>query len=227
MLGLRSSKGQAAWYLTLMAMVGLVWMFGTNPLGVFGHRGEAWASTSDYEAAQGIQSCTTTDRHERWQMKNRTATSLLSEEVMVQDVIGMEVPFFGGWRQHQNESLDLRENEVVKLTGHPTFVKLNKDDCDIHVEVTDSGTVTEPSVIVEIPLSQPGARKELSDIIKVPISSRGVWLRSSPKVRFTGWLLFDVSHQTFDHPKVGKNHGHKTVGTILEVHPVFKVEEVK
>lgn len=155
-----------------------------------------------------------------------------------------------------NKAIDDRENEVYVIEGNLWRVGLEGNDCDLHLELSDAGKgKSADRVIVEIPQEYASTRDELlallpererSRITNARPNSKGnyrpVNLRSPLRIRVTGYAFYDAYHYSakwqtskpgrcnFSPEQLhqrGKNHGTCNVGTIWELHPVWKVERLR
>jgi hypothetical protein len=158
--------------------------------------------------------------------------------------------------RESNKSIDDRENKDYVVDGNLWRVGLEGNDCDLHLELSDAGKgKSAERVIVEIPQEYASTRDELlallpererSRIMNARPNSKGnyrpVNLTSSLRIRVTGYAFYDAYHylarwQTskpgrcdFSPEQLhqrGKDHGTCNVGTIWELHPVWKVERLR
>ena len=155
-----------------------------------------------------------------------------------------------------NKAIDDRENKVYVVDGNLWRVGLEGNDCDLHLELSDAGKrKSAERVIVEIPQEYARTRDELlallpgrerSRITNARPNSKGnyrpVNLTSPLRIRVTGYAFYDAYHYSarWQSSKLGrcdfspeqlhqrgKNHGTCNVGTIWELHPVWKVERLR
>jgi hypothetical protein len=155
-----------------------------------------------------------------------------------------------------HKAIDDRENKVYVLEGNLWRVALEGNDCDLHLELSDLGKgKSSDRVIVEIPQEYASTRDELlallpererSRISKARPNSKGnyrpVNLSSPLRIRVTGYAFYDTYHypvrwQTSEPGRCafspeqlhqrGRDHGTCDVGTIWELHPVWKLERLR
>ncbi len=124
-----------------------------------------------------------------------------------------------------------RELKLYTTEGDLWRAKIEDNDCDFHLEVTaHGGTKTASRIIVEIPQGDPflPAREKLIETLAAngyEIShTKPIDLEEPLRVIVTGFAFYDSAHWSTKNPKKGHGHGTKYVGTLWELHPVWKIE---
>lgn len=128
-----------------------------------------------------------------------------------------------------NTPIDPRENQAFTLRGDVWVAKIEANDCDIHLELSDPGKgQSAERVIVEIP--QELAQQH--DTLVAALKSKGlgdlnhtksIELTQSLPIEVTGFAFFDAFHYSAANPKRGHGHGSASVGVLWELHPVYKI----
>lgn len=192
-----------------------------------------------------------TDKHERWEVKTRTPpTSPSAKPIDVGDLIdNYEIPqkslyknLKKGLKGYPDETIPgTAEETVFELTGYVVLAKLAPDDCDIHMEVAESPSMTARRVIVEVPPTLAAEQQQVLTLLGVDrlgTKTNPFPLAQIEKNHFTfeGYGFFDLSHHAAGGAKEGQSHGSYhivtkagkkvriwNVKTILELHPVFSM----
>src|SRR5258708_14158066 len=129
--------------------------------------------------------------------------------------------------RRSNATIDPNEEKAFTLSGDLWRVKLEDNDCDLHLEVAATGgSDTDSRVIVEVPQENQTLHNQLIRPIKDPGRAD---LAAKPQLDFTtalpitvtGLAFVDATHWNKDQPKKGKSHGTQFVATLWELHPVF------
>lgn len=189
----------------------------------------------------------------RTRMKHRKPASrgTRATRVAVGDVLAWETPedITDKDVKNSNDPIDPREEEVFEAEGDLWRAAEESNDCDYHLELSAPGkTAKDDRIIVEIPidLGYATARQNLLDALnaddRAKLETEGeVLLTKAVRVRVRGDAFFDAFHYSakFDPAKPGKckftkeqklkrgnNHGTCSVGTLWELHPVWKLEAV-
>lgn len=206
--------------------------------------------------AQTGPSCvpsTPVDKQKRTEMKHRKPASQSTQatEMTITNMLDWDQPEDLANRdvRNSNSSIDPREEEVFEIEGDLWRIAQEANDCDYHLELSLPGKPkTADRVIAEIPIddSYADARQAvlaaLAPADRDTLNSRGeVVLAHSVHLKLTGYAFFDAFHYTshYDPAKPGtckftkaqklqrgNNHGTCAVGTIWELHPVWKVVPV-
>ena len=204
-------------------------------------------------SAQGNSTCrpsTPVDKQKRTEMKHRNPASPGTHVIStsVSEMLGWDQPNDLTNRdvRNSNSSIDPREEDVFELEGDLWRIAEEANDCDYHLELAAPGKPkTADRVIVEVPDDEGSTSvrqvvlASLSAEDRATLNSQGeVLLKHPVRLKLTGYAFFDAFHYTsqYDPAKPGKcgftkaqklqrgnNHGTCAVGTIWELHPVWKV----
>lgn len=182
-------------------------------------------------ASADVQCSPTTPKgsQARTRVKHRATPTRTAEATSIADMITWPLPpnLSQSAVRRSNTTIDPREERVFTLSGDLWRVKLEDNDCDLHLEVSATGgSDTDRRVIVEVPQEHAALRNRLIKAVKD--SGRGD-LMSTPRLDFTtalpitvtGLAFFDATHWTASKPKKGSGHGTQFVATLWELHPVF------
>lgn len=134
--------------------------------------------------------------------------------------------------REQDTAITPRENEVFRLEASLWRVKIEDNDCDFHLEVSDRGQgINASRVIVEIPQGAAFTtpRQDLVNALEkaahgTPNTKKAIDLKKSLDVVVTGYAFYDAAHYSAKNPLVGKNHGTKRVRTLWELHPIWDIK---
>lgn len=183
-------------------------------------------------------------KHRKPASKGTQATATTVAEILdwdtPEDISDKEV-------KNSNAPIDELEDEVFEVEGKLWRVALEANDCDYHLELSGpGGDAKSLRIILEIP-DDPGyatARKNLlealeqSDREKLE-NSGNVVLQNPVRLKLRGYGFFDSFHYSakFNPAKPGRckftkaqklkrgnGHGTCSVGTLWELHPVWKLE---
>src|SRR6266849_3644471 len=206
--------------------------------------------------AQNGPSCdpsTPLDKQKRTEMKHRKAASQGTNvtTTTVAEILGWDQPDDLANRdvRNSNSSIDPREEDVFEFEADLWRIAQEANDCDYHLELTMPGKPkTADRVIVEIPNDQgySSARQAVLESLapadRDTLNSQGeVVLKNPVRLKLTGYAFFDAFHYTsrYDPAKPGtckftkaqklqrgNNHGTCAVGTLWELHPVWKAVPV-
>ena len=168
--------------------------------------------------------------HKRQQIKNRLPVeSLVPTHLLISDILKMQISKSekDQIKADPNKAI-LRENEIVSITGYAWIIKLSSDDCDIHLELSETNDRAASRVIAEIPNTKEYCNlhaKILSDLVnKYHLHKKKEYHFDKTdnggepiKINVTGFLFWDSGHPT------NKSHGSDKVGSVWELHPVFKL----
>jgi len=132
-------------------------------------------------------------------------------------------------------SLDVQEGDIISTVGWLHLVATENNDCDYHIQISNSPTDGNDCLIVEIPKNDENfvaspelrelaatARKFIRDELlkgREP-SSHGNVMQHPPCLKITGQLFFDDPHVK-DKPRGRKKMKAKT---LWEIHPVTDIE---
>jgi len=132
--------------------------------------------------------------------------------------------------RRSNEPIDDREKQVYTLEGDLWRVIVEDNDCDFHFELTTPGhSKTAPRVIVEIPqgLAYASTRENIIQELTANGYSlsvgKSITMDEPLRVSVTGYAFYDSAHYSKKNPQKGHSHGTAYVGTLWELHPVWKV----
>src|SRR5712691_8724139 len=97
--------------------------------------------------------CSTNSNHERWSLKTRSKPNSLAsaKTVSLATILGWAIP--AGHNATETAAIPPREPKLYTVSGLVRKIKLSDDDCDLHLELADSGNPGAPRVIVEIPMA--------------------------------------------------------------------------
>lgn len=131
------------------------------------------------------------------------------------------------WPQNDPGSLDPPRTGVELQVFHVAVafvqeVSLNSEDCDIHVEISETADKTARRVIVETPVDSEycSARQNL----QAQLAKHGVKLDPTHGGELPQALPADVvglAFLDFDHNAIGLGRGSIQVGTLWEIHPAI------
>ena len=145
-----------------------------------------------------------------------------------------------------NSPIHPREESVFQLEGDLWRVAQEANDCDYHLELSSSGKSAKADrIIVEVPqddgygVARDAVLQALTPSDRTKLENDGEVLLQTPvHLKLTGYAFFDAFHYSphFSpaHPgkcnftkaqKLQRGNGHGTcfVGTLWELHPVWKV----
>ena len=168
----------------------------------------------------------------RTHMKHRTPPSQNPGMTLitVQQVIaatpasGVSQPGF----KTRDTPLDPRELQVITLKGELWRVNIEANDCDFHLEISETGGGQgDDRIIVEIPQGPnfAAARTALLQALK----ANGVTLKAQTPlaqpihVQVLGFSFYDAWHFSSNNPQRGHGHGSAQVASLWEIHPVFAI----
>jgi hypothetical protein len=122
-----------------------------------------------------------------------------------------------------------REPRLYAVTGFVRKIKLSDDDCDLHLELADSGAPGAPRVIVEIPAAQSALQKKAVGMFNLSedVQSHVYNDDKVKRITVTGYAFLDLSHQCAAFPKAGCQRGSDRVRTLWEIHPVLTLAWAK
>lgn len=130
------------------------------------------------------------------------------------------------WPQNDPLSLDPPrtgvELQVFHVSGFVQQASVNSEDCDVHVEISETADKSARRVIVETPVDSEfcSARKSLQTQFakqgfRLDATHGGELPRALP-ADVVGLALLD-----FDHSAIGLGRGSAQVGTLWEIHPAI------
>jgi hypothetical protein len=162
------------------------------------------------------------DRQYRTAMKHRLPVNAEPVEITPRDMLLWNSPTRDKRIRRQDSPLGLEERTVYTLEADLWKVKLSKDDCDYHMELSMPGDPADMDqrIIAEVPN---GAAFEAARKVVRPYAGREDLARPV-RVRITGFGFYDGTHFSKSDPRKGKGHGSHHVATLWELHPVWKVE---
>ena len=129
----------------------------------------------------------------------------------------------------QESPVDARESRAFTVEGDLWRVKVEDNDCDLHLELVAPGAAADaPRVIAEVPTG-PGydaARAAILAAVRLPTARGGdrIDLATPVRVRLTGYAFWDGAHWCRSNAARGCGHGTPQVATLWELHPVWRVE---
>jgi hypothetical protein len=129
----------------------------------------------------------------------------------------------------QDVLLDEHEGDPRVLEGDVWLVKIDKNDCDWHLELSAFGTGPNADrVVVEV--SQGAGFEEARGTIAALVGVGDIRdnlcfkFTAPATVRVTGWPFFEGHYWSKKSPHVDARHGSATVKTLWELHSGWKVE---
>jgi hypothetical protein len=173
--------------------------------------------------------CTTDDAHERWALKTRSKPHSMAgaKTVSLATVLRWAIP--AGHDASETAAIPPREARLYTVSGFVRKIKLSEDDCDLHLELADSGSPGAPRVIVEIPASQTALLNKAIGMFNLSkdVQSHTYNGNKAKRVTVTGYAFLDLSHQCAEFPRAGCRHGGDRVNTLWEIHPVLALSWAK
>ena len=130
--------------------------------------------------------------------------------------------------RRSNSPIDPKESEAFTVEGDLWRVVVEANDCDLHLELSAPGAgVATDRVIVEVP--QVAAYAAVRQAFLTELARRGATvggpaLQRPVRLRVTGFAFYDGFHFSNGDPQRGHEHGSAFVGTLWEIHPVWRVE---
>ena len=162
----------------------------------------------------------------RTEMKNRQPNSAPAKVITVQEMLAWDMPagFEDKKVRGSLEAIPGQEQTVWVVEGWIQLAKLEDDDCDLHMEVTQERDSTD-RVIFEIPQGPEyqQARQRLLTALGGTISNHKTKMQPL-HIRATGFGFVDSAHYSKSEPKKGHAHGSVAVQTLWELHPVWGIE---
>jgi hypothetical protein len=128
------------------------------------------------------------------------------------------------WPQNDPLSLDPPrtgvELQVFHVSGFVQEASVNSEDCDVHMEISETADKSGRRVIVETPVDSEfcSARKNL----QTQLAKHGFRLDATHGGELPQALSADVvglAFLDFDHSAIGLGRGSTQVGTLWEIHP--------
>jgi len=167
--------------------------------------------------------CAAEGDHERRALKTRLRPRSLARArtVSLRTMLDWKIP--AAHSASEIDAIPPRERKLYTVTGVVRKIELSGEDCDLHLELADSGRRGAPRVIVEIPAAQAALQKKASAMfnLSVEVHSHVYDGDGAKRVAVTGYAFLDLSHQCADFPKAGCRHGGDRVRTLWEIHPVL------
>lgn len=168
--------------------------------------------------------------HKRVKVKDRSPASPSGATPLnVSDILSMKATKTetAAIRVDENKPV-VREKQIVTVTGYAWIIKESDDDCDVHIEMSETNSKTAKRIIAEIPNTNPYCTFRSSvlgalvtkfhlPVKKVYRFDNGDNNGKAIKITVTGYLFWDSGHPT------GNNHGSEFVGSVWEVHPISKL----
>ena len=203
------------------------------------------------QAGNSCEPTTAVEDQKRTKMKHRKPASKGTKVIAatIKDILDWETPDNIVDKEVKSSSapIDELEDEVFEVEGDLWRVALEANDCDYHLELSEPGGNQKATrVIVEIP-DDPGYISAREDLLKAlepsdreKLEGSGETRLSKPvRLRVRGSAFFDAAHYStkFNAAKPGKckfskeqklkrgnGHGTCAVGTLWELHPIWRVE---
>jgi hypothetical protein len=138
--------------------------------------------------------------------------------------MGITAPEKASIKANENKEL-VREKKIVSMTGYAWIIKLSSEDCDIHIEMSETNDKNAPRIIAEIPNTSAYCdlhKRILNDLVtKFHLPKKNEYRfdktdngGKSIKLNVAGLLFWDSGHPT------NANHGSDKVASVWEVHPI-------
>lgn len=191
----------------------------------------SFSATPNITPACPCGATTMLERQSRWKMKHRPPSQATPITVKVKDVLEWRNPdkIYLRQRRTSNSPIAAREEQVFSLTGYVQIIKFEDNDCDFHLEISQTPDSEGDRVIVEVPNDAENLVVWNEVVAFCKDRHKGKYLkpgkafsfRSAPKIHVVGYAFYDARHWTKDQPKRGSNHGSRAVGTCWEIHPCF------
>lgn len=169
-------------------------------------------------------------KHKRQEVKTRPFLTTEGTPLSISDMLQMKITDDEKAAIHSDpdKALD-REKQIVSVTGYAWIIKTSDDDCDIHIELSETEDKTSKRIIAEIPNTEEYCdfhKSIMEDLVsKFHLHKKNEYHFDKKdnggkpvKMTVTGYLFWDSGHPT------NANHGSAMVGSVWELHPVFKLE---
>lgn len=176
-----------------------------------------------------------TAKHKRVKVKDRNpADPAEAKGSTISDMIAMEISAgeLADIKASPNTAIE-KENKIVTVTGYAWIIKQADDDCDIHIEMSETNSPTAKRMIAEIPNTTKycSFRSSVLDALvsKYHLSPKKEYHFEKDnsgkplKLTVTGYLYYDYPHYKKGSKK-GHGHGSEHVATLWEIHPVAKLK---
>lgn len=188
-----------------------------------------------YSAARAQAQCPTTPEPQqtRTRVKHRKPPSGIHvSTIQLSEMFDWDLPadISDPEVRASNEVIHDREGEAFEIEGDLWREKMEMNDCDLHLEVSEPGAgKSARRVIVEIPARAwaNAIRQRILDRVaqmkKDKLATKTGDLKVPVRIKVTGVAFFDATHWTKEKPKIGNKHGTEFVKTLWELHPVFRL----
>lgn len=171
-----------------------------------------------------------TATHKRIKVKDRSpANPSGAIPLRVSDILSMKATKTETATIKKDENNPVvREKQIVTVSGYAWIIKESDDDCDVHIEMSETNSKTTKRIIAEIPNTNPYCTFRSSVlgalVTKFHLPAKKAYHFDNGdnggkaiKITVTGYLFWDSGHPT------GNNHGSVHVGSVWEVHPISKL----
>lgn len=168
--------------------------------------------------------------HKRQGIKNRAVSTAEGTPLPIEKMLEMKITADEkkAIKSNPDQALD-REKQIVSVTGYAWIIKTSAEDCDIHIEMSETNDSTAKRIIAEIPNTTEYCdfhTRVMEELVrKFHLHKKNEYHfdkgdnNGKPiKMTVTGYLFWDSGHPTNSH------HGSAKVGSIWELHPVFKLD---
>ncbi len=183
--------------------------------------------------------------HDRIKLKDRIPpASVKTEDASIDDLISKWPIPYTITKDDPNEYDN--EKKLYKIEGYLQLIKIEDNDCDIHMEISADQSGNQDRIIAEIPNTKEycALHKEIMDevkkLVKKEVSTTPIkFLKQGlqvHKIIISGYGFLDTSHKiktpaslpsdpkkkkAFDKKfRKGNKHGSADVMTLWEIHPV-------
>src|SRR5438094_6940494 len=174
--------------------------------------------------ATPLPACESDAQHFRWALKTRPAPAspyAIVDHLSVRQLVAWNVPAAA----RSDDTIDVRERGVYRLTGYVRLAKISPDDCDLHLQVSDTATGNGPQIIAEIPPTDVDLQREVARLVG-GVSTRPHRFDGALAVplTITGYAFVDQEHATKIPSKRGHARGTAAVATVWQIHPGTDVQ---
>ena len=132
-----------------------------------------------------------------------------------------------------DSSTFVHESTIFTVKGYLRLIRIEENDCDIHMEIGESESGDHDRIIAEIPNTPEycSVQADMLDQLKTKYGVDHVGTEpvvfgddteNVPTITVTGYAFLDTAHKSKKNGKKGHGHGSADVMTLWEIHPVFQ-----
>lgn len=193
-----------------------------------------WAPAHLYAQDIACSPTTALAKQHRTHLKHRDPadSSAQAQTVKVSQVLLWAAPqdITNAKTRKRDEPIAPRESEAFTVEGDLWRVIVEDNDCDFHLELAGPGKPkTAARVIVELP--QGDAFTVMREKLLQELTANGYSVAVGKSIALdepllltvTGYAFYDSAHYSKKNPQKGHSHGTQYVGTLWELHPIWKV----